>query len=149
MALEVVYEGMIAGTKNVDSTELASANCSIIAGRICVLDKSGTKAAGTVYFGIAGGTTLVNTTDMPFGLCADYKEDVIASGKVSVYFTPGLYLTDQIQAGIVKGSPLTFYTDGTLMVAVATNYIVGICTEAAGDDGFIEMYLNITGQKMG
>ena len=148
MALEVVYEGIIAVVKNVDSSELASATAEIIPGRICCLELDATKAANTVYFGDSAGTTLLKTRDMPFGLCADYKDDVIASGKVSVYFTAGLYLTDQVSGTPTKGNPLTFDTDGKLKTAVGGDYLVGICTEAAGDDGFIEILLNVTGNQM-
>jgi len=85
---------------------------------------------------------------VPFGLVADYKEDVIASGKVSVYFTPGLYLTDQTseaQGAIVKGSLLSCTAVGLLAVAQSGDYVVGICTEDTDDAGFIELYLNISG----
>ena len=139
MVLETVYEGLIAGTKNVDPTALTDAT-EIVAGRICTLEKGGTKDPGVVYF--AG---LTNSTDTPFGLNADYKDDVIANGKCSVYFTPGLYLTDQTSGAIAKGDVLSFTATGLLAKAVTADYIVGICTEAAGSDGFIELYLNITG----
>ena len=97
MALEVVYEGKsIPGIKNVVATDLQ--NATIEPGRICVLKTSDTtsteSSVGKVYFGESGN--LDNGNDTPFGLIADFKQDVIASGKVSVYNTPGLYKTDQI-----------------------------------------------------
>ena len=144
MALSVVYEGIPAGSKNVDATELESASAVFEAGRICTLIKGVTKAAGTVY---VGTSDLDPQADVPFGLIADYRDDVIANGKISVYFTQGLYRTDQTSGAIAKGDILSFDTDGKLKTTVAKDakYVVGICTEAAGDDGFIEMYLNITG----
>ena len=135
MALELVYEGMVAGTKNVSSTDLSTN--AIVSGRICVL--TGAPVGGVKL------ASLLATRDKPFGLIADDKEDVVASGKVSVYFTPGLYKTDQ-HNGPAKGALLTFDTDGTLKaVGSSTEYVVGMCTEAAGSDGMIEMALNITG----
>jgi len=152
MALEVVYEGMISGTKNAAAAELASANAVMEAGRIAALSSaSGTNDdANTVYVGIAGGDTIVATADKPFGLVADYKDDVISNGKISVYFSQGLYRTDQIKSGVTftKGDLVSFDTDGKLKIAAATEYIVGICTEVAGADGFMELFLNITGETV-
>jgi hypothetical protein len=145
MALEVVYEGSaIAGIKNVTSRTLQHANVVVEPGRICTLSHAAGPAVqpGYVYF---GGGDLDTTADKPFGLCADYKQDVIASGKVSVYNTPGLYKTSMHNSP-AKGDVLTFDVDGLLTtVSGNSEYIVGICTESADSSGMIEMFLNITG----
>ena len=147
MALEPLYEGMIA-SKNVDVNEFQDSTANLVAGRIvCLTSKSITNtAANTVYVGMRGNT-LDNSTliDMPFGLLADYREDIIASGKVSVYFTPGKYRTDQTSGVIAKGDLLTYDGYGAIMKATSGMCLVGTCTEAAGSDGMIEMALNITG----
>lgn len=134
MALELVYEGVVAGTKNAIASSITAG--AITAGKICCLS-----AAGEVKF-----ASLTPASDKPFGLVADDTEDVVASGKVSVYFTPGLYKTNQTSSTIAKGDLLTFHTDGSLKTVTGkAGYVVGICTEAAGSDGMIEMMLNISG----
>ena len=144
MALELVYEGIVSGTKNVSTQAFSKTSIEIVAGRICCL----TNIPGTITAGLVRFSAFLNTTHKPFGLVADNKEDTISSGKVSIYFTPGLYKTDQISGIIIKGDLLTYTSDG-LLVAMsgqgANAYIVGICTEAADVDGMIEMMLNISG----
>ena len=140
MSIELVYEGMCDGTKNVLSIEMQDPLSPMEAGRIVCLDTSTVNALKS--------SNLLNTSDVPFGILADYKQDEIATGKFSVYFSPGLYRTDQISGNISKGQLLTFDADGKLTAnAVSGSYYVGICTESAGTDGSIEMSLNICGYK--
>ena len=143
MALEVMYEGSaIPGIKNVNATDLQTS--TIEPGKVCVLKTSNCTLpkVGEVFFGTG---SLVNTTDAPFGLCADFKQDVIASGKVSVYNTPGMYKTDQVNGSPAKGDILSFDGNGKLQTAAASSnkFIVGICTEAKDSSGMIEFFLNI------
>ena len=138
MALELVYEGLLSGLKNIAQSDFANASVAIVPGRICCLSS----VAGEVVFtGLLAGTA---SNLMPFGLVYDYKEDGIASGKVSVYLN-GQYMTDQTTGSITKGDLLSHDDDGLLKAAASGEYVVGFCTEAAGDDGFIEMILNISG----
>ena len=143
--LEVIYEGIPAGNKNVDQIELQDANALMEPGRICCLTAGGTGSINTVYLG--GITPLVSTLDFPFGLVADSKADDIVSGKVTVYFTQGLYRTDQLSGTINKGDVLSFDDMGMIKTAITGDYVVGYCTETMGGDGAIEMVLNITGAK--
>jgi len=138
MALELVYEGLLSGLKNIAQADFADASVSIVPGRICCLSS----VAGEVVFtGLLAGTS----TDLtPFGLVADYKEDGIASGKVSVYLN-GQYMSDQITGSISRGDMLSFDDDGILKAASKGEWIVGICTEEEDDAGFIELVLNIAG----
>ena len=143
--LTALYEGIPAGNKNIDQMELQDANCAMESGRICCVTVAGMGSTNTVFFG--GTTGLVNTLDMPFGLMADSKSDVVINGKASVYFTQGLYRTDQLSGNIVTGDVLSFDDLGMIKKAMPGEYIVGYCTDAMGTDGAIEMVLNIIGLK--
>jgi len=139
MALEVKYEGLIDGTKNAVAAELTSASAEIVPGRICVLTGAG---AGNVKC-----ATLTPASDTPYGLVADYKADVIASGKITVYLD-GVFFTDQTSGVIAKGNLLTFTSAGLVKaVTGGAEYVVGVCTDAASGDNFIEMKLIISGLK--
>src|SRR3989344_6349774 len=107
MALELVYEGLLSGLKNIAQSDFANASVAIVPGRICCLSS----VAGEVVFtGLLAGTA---SNLMPFGLVYDYKEDGIASGKVSVYLN-GQYMTDQTTGSIAKGDLLSHDDDGLL-----------------------------------
>lgn len=140
MALQPKYEGLIDGTKNALAAEIASAAAEIVPGRICCIASD----AGAGYVQCA--STLVPATDKPYGLIADYKADVIASGKVTVYLD-GVFHTDQISGTPAKGDLLSFTATGLIKTAGSGEYVVGICVEAAGGDGMLEMKLNIAGFK--
>jgi predicted RecA/RadA family phage recombinase len=138
MALEVKYEGLIDGTMNVMASELGNPAKNIVAGRICVLSGAD---AGTVQC----DDIVVGGEDVPYGLLADGKEDIVASGKVTVYLD-GVFYTDQVDAtSIVKGSLLSFDADGILVIAASGDYIVGTALEEVADNGMLLFKLNITG----
>jgi hypothetical protein len=136
MALELVYEGLLSGLKNVASVDITDAT-EIVPGRVCCLSS----VAGEVVFdGLLCGSAILT----PFGIVADYKEDVVASGKVSVYLN-GMYKTDQVSGTPAKGDLLSFTATGLFITAGSGDFVVATCTEEAGDDGYIEISYNFAG----
>lgn len=92
MALKVIYEGIPAGELNLDATCLSTAANAIYAGMLCQLSSSGDVLAGSdataAPVGLRG--------NLVYGIVADDKDDIIASGKITVYVTPGKYASDQL-----------------------------------------------------
>lgn len=79
--LQVIYERIPSGVFALDSALLDDPAVDFEGGRL-------------FHLSAEGFVTLADGTKPVFGVGADSKADVLASGKVTVYFSGGLYLTD-------------------------------------------------------
>ena len=140
----MIYEGIPMGELNLDSTCLETAANAIYAGMLCQISSAGAVLVGS------DATSAPVAIDAPiYGICADDKDDIIASGKVTVYTTMGKYSSDQMTTAAQSLNENDLISIGVgagdnclVDAATSSNYACGYVTKVySADDPWIEFML--------
>jgi hypothetical protein len=159
MSLKPIYESIPAGELRLNLDARDTAGNNIVGGTVAILDADGEVAAGDALdtVSLPAGSAVDPAVTIPYGIVADDKDDLIASGKITVYFTEGKFASDQwvatTPATELAANTALSYTSTAgntlkLYPAASGDYILGFVTKApSAEDPMMEFVLRISGAK--